>query len=98
MLCVEYRTQFDIDMLGAARRVMNVKHAIRTALLQRAFHRTVFPGLVTGNVVMVGDLIAPLTYMRFTGDAELALVRGVGRKNPVLRIEHDHRLTVVLKV
>jgi hypothetical protein len=36
--------------------------------------------------------------MRFAGDAELTLVRGIGRKNPVLRVEHDHRLRVVLKV
>jgi hypothetical protein len=78
-------------VLGTPRRVVNVKRAIRAALLHRVRHRRVLPGLVTGNIVVVRDLIAAVTDMRF------ALVRGMSHKNPVLRVEHDHRLRLVLK-
>jgi hypothetical protein len=95
---IEYRPQLDIDVLRPARRVMNVEHTIRAAQLICALHRTVFARLVAGHVVVMRHLVALAAHVRMAGNAELALISGVGGKDAVLGIEHDHRLGVVLQI
>ena len=77
---------------------MNVEHPVRAAQLICALHRTVFARLVAGHVVVMRHLVALTAHVRMAGNAELALISGVGGKDAVLGIEHDHRLSVVLQV
>ncbi len=98
LLRIEYRPQFDIDMLRPARCVMNVEHAVGAAQLKGPLHWTVLARLVARYVVVMRDLIALAAHMRLAGDAELTLISGIGSEDAVLGIEHDHGLSVVLQI
>lgn len=50
---IQDRSQLDIDMLLAARRVMDVQHPVGALEFERTLHRAMLAGLVAGHLVVV---------------------------------------------
>jgi hypothetical protein len=75
-------------MLLAARRVVQVQHALRRTGFEALLERAGLAGLVAGHAEVMRDLVAGPA-----GDraliAELAKVGGVGGDDPVIEVHHD---------
>ena len=90
-LIVANRRRFDIDMLFAARRVMQVQDALRRPVLEALLERARLAGLVAGHVEMMRDLVTIAPGNLLAGP-ELPGVGGICRDDPVTRIHDDARL------
>ena len=90
-LIVANRRRLDVDMLLAARRVMQVQDALRRPVLEALLERACFAGLVAGHVEVMRDLVAIAPGNLLAGP-ELPGVSGICRDDPVIRIHHDARL------
>lgn len=84
--------------MRAARGVVDMQHTVRALQFEGLLHRAVFAGLVAGHVVVVRDAEALVAEVGPVDRRELAAVGGVGRQDAVTRVEHDHRLRLVLEV
>jgi hypothetical protein len=84
---IEDRPQLDVDVLGAARRVVDVQHAIQAARFDRLLHRAVLARLVARHGVVMRHLEAMAPHVLDAGHAELPPVRAVRREDPVVGID-----------
>ena len=87
-LIVTNRRRFDIDVLFAARRVMQVQDALRCAGIETLPQGAGFAGLITGHIEMMRNLVTE-TAGNWLATGKLAEVSSVGGDDPVIRIHHD---------
>ena len=89
---VENRRQFHVHMFFAARRVMDVQHAMRLATVQAAPQRAGFALLVAGLGKMVRNLMAMPPDHRQISFVVMLQVGAIGAEYGVAAIQHDARL------
>ena len=93
---VAHRRCFDIDMLLAARRLMQMQHAPAMPIFAGAQQGAGFAGLVAGRVEAVRDLVAkPADHRPAT--PELARVGGIGGDDAIAVVHDDARLGEAVK-
>lgn len=97
-LLIQDRAQFDIDMLRATWRVMNVQYPLRHLAVPGFAHRAMLAGLVAGHGVVMRDLVAFFAQRGLLVVAELAAIGGVGGQDVVVGVQHNGRQGIVLKV
>ena len=97
MIAVEDRAELDVHVFWAPRRVMDMQDAVGPLQFERPFHWAVLSRLVTRHVVVVRHAVALVADVGLAGRAELPLVGRVRSQDAVLRIQHDHRLRIVLE-
>jgi hypothetical protein len=88
---IEERRELDVDVMLAARAVVQVQHALALARQARARQRAGLAGLVARLAVAVRDLVAGAADEFGVSAMQLA-VGGVGGDDAVLRIAQDMRL------
>ena len=85
------RRSLDIDMLLAARGVMQMQDTLRRAGLQTQLQRTRLTGLIAGHIKVMGNLVTAASGDAFPG-TKLADIRCICRNDPVIGVHHDARL------